>query len=233
MVVAVDCGQVPLTDGWHEMKVGRAAPLGPATRTDRRSGRTFLAWGTAAICAGLEGAAPAAGAPAAVAACAPTPTRGGRRPAARLTVVEGDATDAEAAEAVVRGADAVISVIGQTKGSPPDLQTTAARTIVAAMQRHGVQRLVSLTGAGVDAPQDRPTLLNHAIKLALKTVSGPALRDALGHVAIIGSSGLEWTIVRVPRLTDGPRVGRYRVGWVGVNTGTRIARADVADFLLE
>lgn len=56
MVVAVDGCQAPLTDGWHEVKVGRAAPLGPATRTDRRSGRTYLAWGTAAICAGLEGA---------------------------------------------------------------------------------------------------------------------------------------------------------------------------------
>ncbi len=38
------------------MKVGRVAPLGPATQTDHRSGRTYLAWGDAAICAGLEGA---------------------------------------------------------------------------------------------------------------------------------------------------------------------------------
>ncbi len=56
VVVAVDGCQVLLLDGWHEMKVGRAAPLGPGLRTDHRTGRTFLAWGTAAICAGLEGA---------------------------------------------------------------------------------------------------------------------------------------------------------------------------------
>ncbi|MDQ6746859.1 MAG: ISKra4 family transposase [Candidatus Dormibacteraeota bacterium] len=56
VVLAVDGCQVPLRDGWHEMKVGRAAPLGPAQRTDHRTGRTFLAWGDAAICAGLEGA---------------------------------------------------------------------------------------------------------------------------------------------------------------------------------
>jgi len=56
MVVAVDGCQAPLVDGWHEVTVGRAAPLGPATRTDHRSGRTYLAWGTATICAGLEGA---------------------------------------------------------------------------------------------------------------------------------------------------------------------------------
>jgi len=56
MVVAVDGCQVHLQDAWHEMKVGRAAPLGPALRTDHRAGRTYLAWGTAAIGAGLEGA---------------------------------------------------------------------------------------------------------------------------------------------------------------------------------
>lgn len=56
VVVAVDGCQVPLDDGWHEMKVGRVAPLGPAVQTDHRSGRTYLAWGAAAICAGLESA---------------------------------------------------------------------------------------------------------------------------------------------------------------------------------
>jgi len=56
MVVAVDGCQVHLEDAWHDMKVGRAAPLGPALRHDHRAGRTYLAWGKAAICAGLEGA---------------------------------------------------------------------------------------------------------------------------------------------------------------------------------
>src|SRR5919201_3642765 len=56
VVVAVDGCQVPLDDGWHEMKVGRVAPLGPALRHDARSGRTVLAWGAAVCCAGLESA---------------------------------------------------------------------------------------------------------------------------------------------------------------------------------
>jgi hypothetical protein len=56
VVVAVDGCQVPLEDGWHEIKVGRVAPLGPALCTDQRTRRTFLAWGASAICAGLESA---------------------------------------------------------------------------------------------------------------------------------------------------------------------------------
>jgi hypothetical protein len=56
VVVAVDGCQVPLDDGWHEMKVGRVAPLGPAVQHDARSRRTFLAWGPSVCCAGLESA---------------------------------------------------------------------------------------------------------------------------------------------------------------------------------
>jgi hypothetical protein len=54
LVVEVDGVQVHLNDAWHEMKVGRAAPLGPALQSDKRSGRTHLALGPSAFCAGLE-----------------------------------------------------------------------------------------------------------------------------------------------------------------------------------
>jgi hypothetical protein len=56
VVAAVDGCQVHLEDGWHEIKVGRVAPLGPGRHTDPRTGRTYLASGAAAICAGLESA---------------------------------------------------------------------------------------------------------------------------------------------------------------------------------
>jgi putative NADH-flavin reductase len=150
----------------------------------------------------------------------------------QLTVVQGDATDPAAVERAVAGAEAVLSALGQTKGAPKDMQTVATRNIVAAMQQHGVRRLVSLTGAGVDAPQDQPKLINHLITFALKTLSGDVLRDAEGHAEVIRNSDLDWVIVRGPMLTEGPYTGQYRVGWVGVNTSARIARADVADFML-
>jgi hypothetical protein len=56
LVVEVDGVQVHLDDAWHEMKVGRVAPLGPALQTDTRSGRTFLRLGPSVCCAGLEAA---------------------------------------------------------------------------------------------------------------------------------------------------------------------------------
>jgi nucleoside-diphosphate-sugar epimerase len=43
----------------------------------------------------------------------------------------------------------------------------AMQNMLAAMQKFGVKRLVSLTGAGVEAPQDKPKFSNHLIKFAL------------------------------------------------------------------
>ncbi len=151
----------------------------------------------------------------------------------RLTVVQGDAMNAADVDEVVQGADAVLSTLGQTKNSPKDMQTVATKNIVAAMQKYGITRLVSLTGAGVDAPEDQPKLINHVIKFALKSLSGAVLADAEQHAKVLQNSTLDWVIVRGPMLTEGPHTGKYRVGWVGVNTGTRISRADVADFMLK
>ena len=101
------------------------------------------------------------------------------------------------------------------------------------MEKYGIKRLVSLTGAGVDDSRDRPKLANHLIKTALKLMSGHVLKDAENHVDVIRKSNLDWVIVRGPMLKDGPYTGNYRIGWVGVNTSSRISRADLADFLLK
>ena len=151
----------------------------------------------------------------------------------KLTIVQGDVLNPADVEKVVQGSDAVISVLGQSKDSPKDLLTRAITNIIAAMEKYGIKRLVSLTGAGVADPHDRPKLANHLIKAALKLMSGHVLKDAENHADMIRKSNLDWVIVRGPMLTEGPHTGNYRVGWVGVNTSARISRADLADFLLK
>lgn len=150
----------------------------------------------------------------------------------RLTVVTGDVLDPDAVDRVVAGSDAVLSLFGQVKGSPRTLQTDGTRNIVAAMQRHGVHRLVTLSGGGLRAAQDRPKVPGTIIRFLLKTLAGHVLADAEGHLAVLEASGLDWTVVRGPRLMESPGAGAYRVGWVGVDASTQISRDDLADFLL-
>jgi hypothetical protein len=54
LLVEVDGVQVPLEKAWHELKVSRVAPLGPALRVDPETGRTHLALGASGYGAGLE-----------------------------------------------------------------------------------------------------------------------------------------------------------------------------------
>ena len=153
-------------------------------------------------------------------------------PSDRLTVIAGDALDADAVDRTIAGSQAVISVLGHVKGSPKNLLTEATTHMVQAMQRQGITRIVTLTGGGVRQPQDRPKLPDRIITGLLKVISPQTLADAEGHVEVLRGSDLDWTVVRGPRLTDKPRRGTYRVGWVGVDASTQVSRDDLADFLV-
>lgn len=153
-------------------------------------------------------------------------------PGPQLTVVPGDVLNPHDVDRVLQGAGVVVSVFGQVKGSPPTVQTEGTRHIVAAMQRYGVPRIISLSGGGLPFAADQPKLLDHLIRGIMNLAVPQVLRDAVGHAQVLRESDRQWVVVRAPRLTTAPGTGRYRVGWVGVNSGTSLTRADLADFLL-
>lgn len=151
----------------------------------------------------------------------------------RLNVIQGSVEDATKVDQAVAGADAVLSVLGHSKTSNKDVLTVGMRNIVNAMKEHGVRRLINLTGAGVRDPQDQPKLVDKVFGFALKRLQPDLLRDSENHVQVIRGSDLDWIVVRGPRLTEGPRTGKYRVGYVGKDSGTQASRADIADFMLK
>ena len=150
----------------------------------------------------------------------------------RLSVIAGDVLDPQAVNETFAGADAVLSVFGHVKGSPPTLQTDGTRVIVDGMQRLGMKRIVTLSGGGLRDVHDRPKAADYVITFLLRTLAAKVLADAEGHLQVLRESGLDWTVVRGPRLTERPGAGTYRLGWVGVGTGTQISRDDLADFIL-
>lgn len=152
----------------------------------------------------------------------------------KLQIVQGDVMVAEDVErAMSPDVDVVISVLSPVKRSPDNLLPVAVDNILAAMKQHNVERIIYMTGAGVEAPQDKPKFMNHVIKFALKTLAGKVLAQSEQAVNKVRNSDFDWTVVRAPMLTDGEHTGDVRVGWVGVNTGPRLARADAADFMLK
>lgn len=150
-----------------------------------------------------------------------------------LTVLAGDVLNSKDVQQVVEGADIVVSLFGHVKGSPEWLQTDGTKNILEAMKKYRVARIISLSGGGLPFPEkDEPKFADKLIRTIMKIVVPKVLNDAVKHHEVLQNSGLKWVIVRAPRLTNDPRKGTYRVGWVGVNASTSMSRADLADFIL-
>jgi putative NADH-flavin reductase len=150
-----------------------------------------------------------------------------------LTIIEGNVLDVQSVNKTIEGTDMVMSLFGQVKDSPEWLQTDGTKNIVLAMKKHKVSRVVSLSGGGLPYPEkDEPKFADIMIRFIMKIAVPKILNDAIAHYKVLADSGLRWTIVRGPRLTNDPSKGEYRVGWVGVNASTKISRGDLSDFLL-
>jgi putative NADH-flavin reductase len=149
-----------------------------------------------------------------------------------LEVVQGDVLDAAAVRRCVAGCDLVVSLFGQVKGSPHDLQTRGTALILDAMKESDLRRIISLSGGGLPFREDRPQFADRLIRGIMRIAVPHVLDDAIAHAKLLEASGLDWTVVRGPRLTEEARRGHYRVGWVGVNASTQIGRDDLADFIL-
>ncbi len=150
-----------------------------------------------------------------------------------LTVVTARLDDQESVERAVDGADAVVDALGSHGTGPTTVRADAAPVIIAAMRATGVRRLVAVSASGAHTTGDDPF-----IRFVVKPVLGYVLRHAFADMrameTIVRASGLDWTIVLPPQLTDGPRTGRVRrrVG-ANVRGSYRIARADLADAVLQ
>ncbi|MEU2393401.1 NAD(P)-binding oxidoreductase [Streptomyces sp. NPDC007369] len=150
----------------------------------------------------------------------------------RHVAVEADVMDPEAIEEAVAGQDAVVSALGARAKGDTSVCSDGAGAIITAMHTTGTRRLVVVTAGGhVVDEGDGPFT-----RTVFKPLLGCWLRDAFADFArtddAVRSSGLDWTIMRPPRLTDGnPR--RYRTATDrNVRGGITLARADLARAIL-
>jgi putative NADH-flavin reductase len=150
-----------------------------------------------------------------------------------LKIIKGNIQDAAQLKEAVSGAQAVISVLGPTQNKPAYEISTGTENIIAAMKNLGVRRLIVSTGAGVTDPNDTPGPFNQLMNFLVQAFSRFIYKDMVEVASKIRASNLDWTIVRVPMLTDEPHTGKIRVGYVGRGIGMRIGRGDMADFILQ
>lgn len=150
-----------------------------------------------------------------------------------LVDVKGDITDANAVASAINGTSAVLSVLGPTDNKPTFAVSRGMENILAAMKSGSIRRLVITAGAEVGDPEDAPKFMNKFMNFLLKLMARNVLADMSKAVEMVRSSDLDWTVVRLPMLTDDPKTGKVKVAYVGKGMGARIARADIASFLID
>jgi putative NADH-flavin reductase len=146
--------------------------------------------------------------------------------------VTGDALDAKAVAAAVEGQDAVLSALGVNERKPNTILSDATRNLLAAMETHGVRRLLFVSSLGVGETKGQLGPIYNLI--LLPTLLKHVFADKETAEALVRESGLDWTLVRPGRLKNGWLTGKYRAGSDAAKGRLfpKIARADVADFML-
>lgn len=143
----------------------------------------------------------------------------------RLKVVSGDLFSSTGLTATLAGVDAVLSAFG-----PGTIKYTTdwedfTRNLVTSMARAGARRLLFLS-VGFLFPGPLRFLLRC-------TVFRNIGKEAAKSERIVEESDLEWSIIRPPRLTNGPQTGRHRATDGGLpRGGMSISRGDLARFMV-
>ena len=143
----------------------------------------------------------------------------------RLTVLKGNAMDENELFDAMQNHNAVVSTLGPREVfKPSSMLHDSALATTRAMNRSGVKRLVILSAAA-----HFPGIPNRIASFIMRN----HMRDSLKMEEIVQGSGLDWTIARPPRLTQGNYITyRSREG-AAPKMGFSLARKAVAAFMLD
>jgi putative NADH-flavin reductase len=148
-------------------------------------------------------------------------------PSTLAAIVSGDGRDPDAVRAAIASTDAVIAIIAAPSRKGPHHIADVARTITGAMSETCVRRLVITSAYPIVGAKPRlPIAL-------LKLVFADAYADGAAMEQIVSTSGLDWTIARLNRLTDEPPRGTIHTSHDLLDRPSAITRTDAAAALLD
>jgi putative NADH-flavin reductase len=152
---------------------------------------------------------------------------------AQMRVVTADVLDLASITAAIEGATAVITAVGPRGTGPTSIIRDSVHSIVQAMQKTGVRRLLEISGSIVADDGESPYLRYLIKPFARRTFLRHVCADMRAGEDEVRLSDLEWTILRPPALTGKPPRGTYRTGVDrSVPHAFGISRADLVACIL-
>jgi putative NADH-flavin reductase len=153
----------------------------------------------------------------------------------RLRVVESDVTSVGSLIEVIRGVDAVCSMLGSAAPrKPTTLYSASITAVIAAMSQAGVRRVVAVTAIPAE-PDELKTFVDRLIvHRLLHAFFGGGYDDMVRMEKLLRGSDTDWTVLRPPRLTDAKPRNTYRTGIDSrLARAGKIPRSDLAQAILD
>jgi putative NADH-flavin reductase len=160
----------------------------------------------------------------------------------KISIIQGSPFDLDPVRETIAGADVVLSALGANSLRKEDVLERAVPQILAAMRQtesesKPVSRIIVLGSAGAlpDSLDKQPAWRRWIVQnIVYNTFLKHPVASQISQWNNISRSGLDWTMVMPPMLTNGPAKGAYRVdGQALPRNGSRISRADVANFMMQ
>lgn len=128
----------------------------------------------------------------------------------KLKIKKGDVLNPSTLQTVMIGKDAVISLLGVNHRNPTTVYSEGIGHIINEMKNCGVKRLICLSAETLKSKQEASFIQRIIIRVLWKIFFN--LYDDMRRMEQkVFLSELDWTIVRLPRLTNGLQTGRYRI----------------------
>ena len=122
-----------------------------------------------------------------------------------ITIIKGELTDLDALATAVQGVKVVLSALGPLASHPPgNIIATFYGHLIDLMTTHNIKRIILLGTASISDPKDKFSLIFKLIIAGVRATAYNAYQDivAIGEVIRTKGDALDWTIVRVPFLTN-------------------------------
>lgn len=120
-----------------------------------------------------------------------------------VRTLRADVHNAEEVAHVLYGQEVVVSALGSWGTPTQDILSSGMEHIIPVMQQHHIKRIISLTGADARTRGDHPSLSAHFMRSLLVLLRPKILKDGEKHIRLLQDSGLDWTVIRSPRMIDG------------------------------
>jgi len=153
----------------------------------------------------------------------------------RITIVEGDARDPAALNALLQGSDVVVSALGPVKadgGGAQMLSTTVTGDLIRLMSRWHIDRYIVVSGAAVVMPGDDRNLTGWLMRQMVLLTLRDTLRDKQAEYQLLADSSVQWTLVRCPLIDPEPFV-RSPVVSLDTPTAFNLRAGELAEFVIE